>query len=275
VEHFNLVNTLDKLLFFADSGKVFQTYVWEIPDMKRTAKGRGLLNFLEIASTEKILSLVPYTKEDETKGKKYLVLVTKNGIIKRTELSAFQNVRKSGLIAIRLQEGDSLRKAIIANEGDEIILVTKDGKSIRFKESDIRSMGRTSAGVRGIKLNQGDEIIGLDAVNQDEKDKYLLVVMEKGYGKRSKVTEYRLQKRGGVGIKAARITEKTGKIVLSRVVGKEEKDIIVISSKGQVIRSKLSSISIIGRASSGVKVMKLKQTDKVVSATLLEKEVVQ
>jgi DNA gyrase subunit A len=279
VEHFLAANTLDKLLFFTDSGKVFQCVCWEIPEMGRVSKGRGLLNFLEISQDEKVLSLVPYSKEDELEGDKYLVMVTKNGIIKKTELSAFKNVRRNGLIAIKLQAGDLLRKAAICSKEDEIILVTRNGKSIRFKTKDIRPMGRGAAGVRGIKLEKGDEVIGMDIIKssklkaQSSKRKkiqsYLLVITENGYGKRTKVGEFRVQKRGGSGIKSARITEKTGKIVFSKVVEEEEKDLIVISQKGQVIRTPLGSISIIGRAASGVRVMRLGKGDKVASAICL------
>ena len=266
VGHFLKANTLDKLLFFTDSGKVFQCFVWEIPGVKRVSKGRGLLNFLEISQEEKVLSLIPYSKEDEEAGKKYLVMVTKNGIIKKTEVVNFRNVRRNGLIAIKLQKDDLLRKVAIIEEKDEVILVTKQGKSIRFKERDLRAMGRGTAGVRGIRLNKGDEVIGMDVI---KNKKYLLVVMENGYGKRTKIKEYRLQRRGGTGIKAAKINEKTGKIVFSRIVGEEEKDLIVISKKGQVIRSPLGSISILGRATSGVRVMRLAEGDKVASAICL------
>ncbi len=294
VEHFLAANTLDKLLFFTDSGKVFQCLVWEIPEMKRIARGRGLLNFLEISSQEKVLNLITYSKEDEAAGKKHLIMVTKNGIIKKSQLSDFRNVRRTGLIAIKLQKEDLLRSAKIADEEDEVILVTKEGKSIRFKARDVRPMGRTAAGVRGMKLAEGprsakvrrgrDEIIAADVIKkikssapvkatagrQKSKIKnYLLVITENGYGKRTKIEQYRLQRRGGSGIKAARITEKTGKIVFSKVLREEEKDLIVISKKGQVIRIPLGSISIIGRAASGVRVMKLSKGDKIASAICL------
>jgi len=271
VDRFLLANTLDKLLFFADSGKVFQCFVWEIPEMSRVSKGRGLLNFLEISSSEKILNFIPYTKK-EAEAKNYLVMVTKNGIIKKTELSAFNNVRRSGLRAIKLQPSDQLRTAKIVGEGSEIILVSKLGKSIRFSEKDVRTMGRGAAGVRGIRLGDGDVVIGMSVVDskkQEDKAKHLLVIMENGYGKRTKVSEYRLQKRGGSGIKAARVNEKTGKIVYSKMIKEEEKDLIVISTKGQVIKTSIGSISIIGRASSGVRVMKMKAGDKVASAICL------
>jgi len=260
VEHFSLTNTLDNLLFFTNSGKVFQTQVFEISESSRTSKGRGLLNFLEISQEEKIMSLVPYSKKDIEEGVKYLIMVTKNGIIKKTNVKDFQNVRRSGLIAINLGKGDTLKRVSIVSEGDEIILVTKNGKSIRFKQKDIRPMGRTAAGVRGIRLSKGDEVLGMDIIKpQTSKTKvptFLLVIMENGYGKRTRVREYRLQKRGGTGIKTA-------------IVGGEEKDLLVISKNGQVIRLPLGSISIIGRASSGVRVMRLTKGDNVASAVCL------
>ena len=271
VEHFLLANNLDKLLFFADTGKVFQCLAWEIPELKRASKGRGILNFLETSQNEKVLSLISYTKQDEEEGKKYLVIVTKQGIIKRTDLVSFKNVRKNGLLAINLQQGDTLRGVLIAQENDEIFLATKLGQSIRFTMKDVRAMGRSASGVRGIRLETGDEVVGMSAIqNQRKEQQYLLVVMENGYGKRTKVEEYRLQKRGGTGIKAAKVNEKTGKIVFAKVVGQEEKEIIVISSKGQVIRSDFKSISIIGRASSGVRIMRLKPGDKVASGICLQ-----
>ena len=273
VSHFLAASTLNRLLFFTDSGKVFQCVVWEIPETGRLSRGRGLLNFLEISQEEKVLSLIPYNKEDEVTGKKYLVMVTKNGIIKKTDLTAFKNVRRTGLRAINLRPGDLLRSAKIADARDEIILVSRDGKSIKFKEKDLRVMGRAASGVHGIRLGKEDEVIGMDIIKYQASNgkgqRYLLVVMENGYGKRTKVSEYRLQRRGGSGIKVAKITSKTGRIVFSKVVGAEGKDLIVISQKGQVIRSSLGSVSILGRTTSGVRVMRLKKGDKVVSAICL------
>ncbi len=280
VEHFLKANTLDKLLFFTDSGKAFQCVVWETPEMGRTTKGRGLLNFLELSQDEKVLSLISYSKEDEAGalGRKYLIMVTKNGIIKKTDVAGFKNVRKNGLRAIKLQKGDLLKKAAIIDEGDEVILVTRNGKSIRFKEKEIRPMGRGAAGVRGMRLSgEGDEIIEMSVIKSQQtktKDQkpikeYLLVISENGYGKRTRIKEFRLQKRGGSGIKAAKITAKTGEIVFSKVVGEEDYDLIVISNKGQVIRSPLKSISTLGRATSGVRVMRLRKGDKAASAICL------
>ncbi len=220
VEHFLTANTHDSLLLFTDSGKVFRTPVYEIPEGTRVAKGRGLLNFLEISSEEKVLSLMPLSKKDQDFAK-YLVIVTKDGIIKKTALEEFENVRKSGLIAINLKKGDLLRRVRKTTGQDEIILVTKKGQSIRFKEKEIRPMGRSAAGIRGIRLKRGDEVIGMDIVgvkHQQPQKEYLLVVMKNGFGKRTDLREYRLQGRGGSGIKTAKPTSKTGDLVASKVL---------------------------------------------------------
>lgn len=198
VEHFLVANTHDNLLFFTDSGKVFQIPVYEIPEESRVAKGRGLLNFLEISSEEKVLSLFPTGKKDKDLGVKYLVTVTKNGIIKKTALEEFENVRKSGLIAISLKKGDLLKAAQKSTGDDEIILVTKKGQSIKFKEKEIRPMGRVATGIKGIGLKKGDEVVGMDAIKSQisklpKTQSFLLVVTENGYGKKTDLKEYRLQ----------------------------------------------------------------------------------
>lgn len=285
VEHFLIASTHDNLLFFTDSGKVFQTQVYEIPEGTRVARGRGLLNFLDLESNEKVLSLIPMRKlqEKEEKQEKYLVMVTKNGKIKKTALEEFANVRKSGIIAIKLDKGDSLKKVVTTNGQDDIVLITKNGIAIRFKEEDARPMGRATSGVRGVRLKSGDEVIGMDVIKmqnsnlkmQNEKEKkikqYLLVVMENGYGKRTEISQYKIQGRGGSGIKTANITSKTGKIVLSSILedSAKDEDLIVISQKGQVIRSATKSISVLNRATQGVRIMKLDIGDKIASGTCL------
>lgn len=276
VEHFLFASTHNNLLFFTDSGKVFQTQVYEIPEGTRVARGRGLMNFLEISAEEKVLSLVPLEKmqNGRERSEKYLVMVTKNGRIKKTSLEEFNNVRKSGIIAIKLDKGDLLKKVVKTTGQDDIILATKNGASIRFKEKDIRPMGRATAGVRGMKLKKGDEVIGMDVIQSrlsDGKDQklkqYLLVVMENGYGKRTAISQYKVQGRGGSGVKTANITSKTGSIVLSCIVedSDEDEDLIVISQRGQVIRTMTKSISVLGRATQGVRIMRLDPGDKVAS----------
>jgi DNA gyrase subunit A len=269
VEHFLTAMTHDSLLFFTDSGKVFRTQVYEIPEGSRVAKGRGLLNFLEISPQEKALSLHPWGKEDAEKGIKYLVMVTKDGIIKKTSLDDFKNVRRSGLIAISLRKGDVLRSVRKTTGSDDLILITKKGQAIRFKEQDIRSMGRTASGIRGIRLKKGDEIISMDAVPTAIKDKaHLLVVTENGFGKMTQLKEYKIQGRGGSGIIAAKITPKTGEIASATVLTGEEEDLIVISRKGHVIKTKVGTISKLNRATQGVRIMRL-EADKVASAACI------
>ncbi|MEA3293252.1 MAG: DNA gyrase subunit A [Patescibacteria group bacterium] len=266
VEHFISTQTHDSLLFFTDSGRVFRTPVYEIPEGMRSAKGRGLLNFLEISPQEKVLSLNSIGKKDEELGIKYLVMATKDGIIKRTAFKEFENIRRSGLIAFNLKKGDLLRRASKTTGDDEIILITKKGQSIRFKEKDIRPMGRTASGIRGIRLKKDDEVIEMGIIRKDQKlNGNLIILTKNGYGKRTGLKEYRLQNRGGCGIKTARINQKTGYLSGSGILTDQE-DLIVISRKGQVIRTKISSIPKMKRDTQGVRVMKLGEGDQSVSA---------
>ncbi len=284
VEHFLSCRTHDSLFFFTDSGKVFKTVVYEIPEGTRVARGRGLLNFLEISPQDKVLSLFSTGKEDAERRIKYLVMATQNGIIKKTKLEDFANVRRSGLIAITLKQNDLLKKVSKSAGEDEVILVTRKGQAVLFREKDVREMGRPAAGVRGIRLKKDDKVVGMDIVKTqsaklkaqnptppEEKTKktYLLVVMENGYGKRTDIKEYRLQGRGGSGIKTANITPKTGEIIASQLLTGEEEDLIVISRKGHVIRTSIASIPILGRATQGVRIMRFDEGDKVASATCM------
>ncbi|MBI4359242.1 MAG: DNA gyrase subunit A [Candidatus Nealsonbacteria bacterium] len=275
VDHFVSGMTHDKLFFFTDSGKVFCAPAFEIPEGTRVARGRGLLNFLEISPQDKVLSLITSNPKDREKFR-YLVMVTQNGIIKKTTIDAFDNVRKSGLIAITLKKGDVLRKVTKSSGEDEIVIVTKKGQAIRFNEKDLREMGRPAAGIHGIRLKKGDEVVGMTVIPKPTpKEKgiklppsYLLVVTENGYGKRSEVAGYRIQKRGGSGIKAGKMTPKTGEIIAANVLTDEE-DLIVISQRGQVIRTVIASVPKLSRATQGVRIMKLEAGDKVASATCI------
>ncbi|MDP3093916.1 MAG: DNA gyrase subunit A [bacterium] len=277
VEHFVPAMTHDDLFFFTDSGKVFRAQAFEIPEGARVARGRGLLNFLEISSEDKILSLIASSKKDREESK-YLVMGTQNGIIKKTTIEGFANVRRSGLIAITLKKGDFLRKVVKTSGADEIIIVTRKGQAIRFNEKDLREMGRQAAGIRGIRLQKGDEVVGMGVIKPSAKaaskniskpdKKYLLVLTENGYGKRTEIEDYRLQKRGGSGIKTGKVTPKTGAIAAARVLSNEE-DLIVISQKGQVIRIVIAQIPKLSRATQGVRIMKLDQGDRVASATCI------
>lgn len=290
VEQALVANTHDRILFFCDSGRVFQTLAYEIPEGARLAKGRALANFLELMPQEKVLYFLSVgkgtTNKNKTSGKdsnqnKYLLTVTKNGIIKKTPIEQFDNIRRSGIIAITLKKGDFLRKVAPTSGNDEIIIATKKGQSVRFKESQIRSMGRQAAGIKAITLKHGDEVVGMDIIskfekadlsaddlNKEKKEKFLLVVTENGYGKRTNLKEYRLQNRGGSGIKTAQITQKTGDLVTSFVLTDQE-ELMVISKKGQVIRVPIESISKLSRATQGVRIMRLDAGDKVASASCI------
>ncbi|MCH7552054.1 DNA gyrase subunit A, partial [Patescibacteria group bacterium] len=279
VEHFLDAQTHDALMVFTDSGKVFQTPVYEIPEGTRVAKGRGLTNFIEIGSEDKVLSLFALGKKDVEQGVKYLVMVTKDGVMKKSALEDFKKVRKSGIIAISLKKGDALRAVRKTTGEDTIILITRKGQSVHFKEEDVRSMGRSAAGIRGIRLKKDDEVVGMDVIpnpknkaqnsKQPQQNPYLLVVMENGYGKRTDIKEYRLQSRGGSGIKTANITAKTGNLVYAKILTGEEEDLIVISQQGQIIRTPIDSIAKISRSTQGVRIMRLDSGDKVASAACL------
>ncbi|MDP2641494.1 MAG: DNA gyrase subunit A [Candidatus Yanofskybacteria bacterium] len=267
VEHFLFGQTHDYLMMFTDSGKVFRTPMYEIPEGSRVGKGRGLLNFFEMAATDKVLSMMALGKKEEDAGVKHLIMVTKDGIIKKTPLDEFKNVRRSGLIALTLKKGDELRGVRKTTGEDEVVLLTKKGQSVRFKESEVRAMGRGAAGVHGLRLKKGDEVVSIDVVSSsNEQNPLVLVLTENGYGKKTELKEYRLQGRGGSGIKAMNVTPKTGDIVYGKVLSGEEEELIVISRKGTVIRTELKSVSTLGRSTQGVRIMRLDEKDKVISA---------
>jgi len=267
VDHFIEAKTHDSLLFFTDSGKVFRIPAYEIPEGTRVARGRGIFNFLEISSNEKVLSIIPLKKDDTEKGIKYLVMATQDGVVKKTPLDDFKNIRRSGLIAINLKKNDLLRKVCKSTGKDDIIMVTKHGQSIRFQEKDVREMGRTASGVRGIRTKKGDKVLDMDVVLDNKSNEgFLLVVTDKGFGKRTLLKEYRRQQRGGSGVKAMNITPKTGELSVSKVLMGEEEELMVISQKGNIIKSKISLIPKLSRTTQGVRLMKLADGDKVASA---------
>ena len=263
-------NTHDWLLFFTDKGRVFQTRAYEIPEASRTAKGRAIHNFLEMPTNETIASVVNYPAERKRGGEGYLILATAKGVVKRTPLDDFRMIRKNGIIAVTLRPGDALLGTKLSTGDDEVILTTRKGQSIRFTETDVRSMGRSAAGVAGIRLATGDRVAGFDVVpgNGKADSAMLLVVMENGYAKQTALAEYKVQKRSGSGIRTAVITEKTGIIVASRVL-RDEEEIIALSKKGLVIRTDLASVRTTGRAAQGVRLMTLKSGDGVAGVALV------
>ena len=262
--HLAHADTHDSILFFTDSGKVFQTKVYEIPQGTRTAKGKIIHNFLDIPPDEKIRAMVSYNqKSQETR---YLVMVTAQGLVKKTAREDFTNVRRSGIIAISLKKDDALRAVLPTSGRDEVLAVTASGQAIRFKESDLRSISRAAAGVRGMKLKSGDAVVSADVIRGEQKNNKVLVMSANGFAKQTSLREYKVQARGGQGIRTAKITPKTGAVVSCRIIGDEE-EAIVLSAKGQVIKTRLSDIRESARATSGVRVMRLSEGDSIVAIT--------
>ena len=259
-------NTHDNVLFFTDRGRVFQTKVYELPAATRQSKGKPVHNFLEMPLEEKVNAIITYpnTLKEKDLSNQYLVMQTVAGMIKKTAISEFQNVRKSGIIAISLHKDDTLKWVGLSTGNDEIILTTHDGQSIRFPEKQARPMGRSAAGVTAMKLKGKDFVSSMNIITKDQqKDFRLLVVMSNGYGKQTKLSEYRLQSRGGSGIKTADVTAKTGAVMDARVVG-TEKDLIALSAKGQVIRTEIESIRTASRATQGVRIMDVESGDSLI-----------
>ena len=258
------------LLFFTDKGKVYQSKMYEIPEGKRSTKGKSIMNFLQLEQDERITSVLPMPKDVKAADALSLLMVTRDGTVKKTAAQHFHEVRRSGLIAIKLGGGDRLISAHFISKGDDVVLVTKNGQAIRFTESDAREMGRTAAGVRGIKLGGDDSVIGAGVVAGGTKNNALLVVSATGYGKKTPMREYKVQKRAGSGIKTAHITDKTKELIGARVISREGGEVVAISRKGQVIRTSLDEIKLQGRQTQGVRIMKLRSGDSIASIVTLE-----
>jgi len=259
------------LLFFTNAGKVYKTKMYEIPEGKKATRGKSIMNFLPLGSEERVTSVLAVRKEEWT-GDWGLMMFTQHGVAKKSDASAFQDVRRSGLIAITLKEGDSLISARFVGKGDELSLVTKGGQSIRFKEADVREMGRTAAGVTAMKLAKGDEIVSADVIPKGAKDREILIVTEDGYGKSTPASEYKVQNRGGSGIKTVKVTDKTGKVVCGIVISLEERadgELVIMSKKGQVIKLPLKDVPKLGRDTQGVRVMKMRAGDQIASVVFV------
>lgn len=269
VDHFFTTNTHNDLLFFTNMGRVFQTKAHEIPPSTRTAKGQAIVNFLQLAPEEDVTAVISFKEKENIK---FLVMATKNGIIKKTEIEEFSNVRRSGLISIKLKKNDELRWVKASSGNDEVMVIASNGQAIRFKEKDIRSMGRNASGVMAMRLKSAANVVSMDIISSGNKgNKFILTLTENGYGKISDLKFYKTQRRSGSGIKTAVINNKTGKLVGARTIEEETmaKDLIVVSRKGQIIRTPLSSIAKSGRATQGVRTMRLDAADKVSSVTIV------
>ncbi len=269
VTHLLGASTHDDLLFFTNRGRVYQIKMYDVPEGKRATRGKSIMNVLSLTSDESVTSVVRVPKGGAGAGKSFM-LVTEGGVAKKVAADAFADVRRSGIIAITLKD-DSLVAAELVEKGESVFLVTAKGQSIRFKESDIREMGRAASGVRAMRLSKGDKIISADIADAGGKG-MLLVVSLQGFGKKTPLKEFKIQKRGGSGIKASATTAKTGSLIGASVLPECEdapEEMVVVSQKGQVIRTGLDEVSTSGRATQGVRIMKLRDGDKVASLVCL------
>ncbi len=257
------------LLFFTDKGKAYQMKMYDLPEGKRATRGKSIMNFLQLTDGENVTSILPMPKDmKEMKGIS-LMMVTKSGTTKKSAAESFKDVRRNGLIAIKLEEKDELLATLFVQDEDSVILTTQNGQSIRFSHNDVREMGRTAAGVIGMKLDKGDVIVAADKILTGAKGTELLIMTANGYGKKTKLSEYKIQKRGGSGIKTVKVTEKTGKLMVARVVTGETEELLAVSKDSQVIRTELTSIPTLGRDTQGVRIMKLRDGDSLASFNLL------
>ena len=271
VTHFLVASAHSDLLFFTTLGKAYQLKMYELPEGKRATKGKSIMNFLQLSAEEKVTSVLAVPK-GAARDALSVFFVTEEGVVKKVEAKNFADVRRSGIIAINLKGSDKLVSAHLAQEGDSISIVSAKGQSIRFDEGEVRAMGRTAAGVKGMTVKKGDRVVSAEVVPAAAENATLLVIMDKGYGKQTSLTEYKVQGRGGSGIKTAEVTAKTGEIIGAKVLsGEETKDseIVVISKKGQVIRCATGEIATLSRATQGVRIMKMREGDSIANMVAL------
>lgn len=267
--------THDNLLFFTDKGKVYQVRVWDLPEGTRQSKGQAVVNLINIEGTERVTSMLSYTlkrTEQKEKGIDYIIMATKKGVVKKTRVSEYENIRRNGLLAIKLEPEDELAWAKLTSGSDELLLVTHGGKSIRFREDEVRGTARDTMGVRGVLLTGTDFLVSMDVITSENKKRDFLTIMEKGIGKKTAISDFPRQRRGGQGIKVAEVKDKTGKVVVSQIVPTDTEAVIITSTKGQVVKLPIDSIPRLGRATSGVILMRFTdKTDTIAAATCLTK----
>ncbi|MDA1335175.1 MAG: DNA gyrase subunit A [bacterium] len=269
VTSFTSVGTHDSILFFTSLGKVYETKAYEIPESSRTSKGKPVVNFLSLGPGEEVTSVRAIPKSLKDNKDEFLVMATEHGMIKKTELGEYVGVRRSGILAMKLKKGDKLAWVRIVAKGEDCMLFTQKGQAIRFKSDLLRQMGRQAQGVRGIKISAKDSLIGCEVVSSKEQNPMVFVVSAGGFGKKTKVGEYKIQARGGSGVKAMNISEKTGALVAARVIYDATDEFIAISDKGKTLRSQTKQIPQLGRATQGVRIMKLQDKDNLSSVAIL------
>ncbi|MDQ5957317.1 MAG: gyrase subunit [Patescibacteria group bacterium] len=256
------------LLFFTDKGKVYQLKMYDIAEGKRATRGKSVMNYLQLTDGEKVTSILEVPKNSNHQELS-IMMVTKLGTAKKSSAESFKDVRRSGIIGIRLDEGDELVNTLLVSEGDSVILTSLNGQSIRYDESDVRQMGRTAGGVIAMNLDKGDIVMSAQSIRKGDKQSKLLIITEHGYGKMTPLSEYKIQKRGGSGIKTVKVTDKTGKLVAARVIDGEVSEILAVSKASQVIKTEISSIAVSGRDTQGVRIMKMRDGDGIASFSLL------
>ena len=269
ITHLITTTNHSDLLFFTDKGKAYQIKMYDIPEGKRATRGKSIMNFLSLEGTEKVTSILPMPKEIKKGSELSLFLVTKQGTGKKVAASSFHDVRRSGIIAIRLDSGDELVSASFVEKGDNVMVVASDGQSIRFNQDEVREMGRAAGGVRVMKIDKGESIVGADTIKKGSNDATVLVISANGYGKKTELSEYKVQGRGGSGIKTVKVTDKTGNLIAARIITPELEEAVAISKKSQVIRCGLNEIPTLGRDTQGVRVMKLREGDSLASLICL------
>lgn len=262
-------NTHSDILFFTDKGKAYQIKMYELPEGKRATKGKALVNFLSLADNEKVTSILPMPKESKQTAALSLMMVTRLGTAKKVKAESFHDVRRSGLIAITLEAGDALMSVSFVSKGDDMSIITAEGQSIRFEEADVREMGRSAIGVRGILLAKGDYVISADVIKKEHKNPRIMVISKNGYGKTTNADEYKTQNRGGSGILTMNVTDKTGQVIAAKVITEEDSELVAMSKKSQVVRVDLKEIPVLGRSTQGVRVMKLREGDSLASVVCL------
>lgn len=266
VEHLFVTSTHNYIMFFTNQGRAFRLKAYELPEASRTAKGTAIVNLLQLSQGEKIAAVMPI---EDYSADKYILMATRNGLIKKTKLEEYSNIRKSGIQGITLKENDELIDARITDGNSDIVMVTREGLSIRFDEKDVRPMGRTSMGVKGINLSKDDKVVGMEPVTSD-KD-YVLAITENGFGKRTEVDEYRTQSRSGKGILTYKTTQKTGHIIGIKIVNDTD-DIMMITDTGVIIRINVKDVSVLGRNTQGVTLMRTSDGGKVINIAKLPKD---
>ncbi len=261
VNNLYLASTHDAFLFFTNYGKVFWRKVYEIPQASRIGRGKAIVNFLELAEGEKLAAILPIKSFAMEEGEEYVLMVTKKGVVKKTILSEFARPMRKGKIALKIREDDEIITAAVTNGENEVFLLTRNGMSVRFNEDDVRAMGRTASGVRGIRLAEDDEVVAAEVLNREES---ILVVTENGYGKRTPVDQYRITKRGGKGVRAIKPSERNGLVVKACQITDED-EIMLITDGGKIIRMNMAQMRVIGRNTKGVRMFKLGDNEKVVA----------